>query len=197
MATVHDGSSHEGYLPAAIPPLSANNDQPSNHNGNSKPLTKSSDARKQYHRIATVRQQQGMSLRSVSRQTGVEVRQLRLQEQETEDLKLSDLFLWQAVLDVPLIDLLADPGTGLSQPVLERARLVRIMKTVKAIVERAHDPAISRLAETLESQLIEIMPELAEVGPWHSVGQRRSLDEFGRAAERVLSEDAISHMDWD
>jgi hypothetical protein len=38
----------------------------------------------------------------------------------------------------------------------------------------------------LEQQLVELMPELAEVAAWHSVGQRRSPNELGRTAERVL-----------
>jgi len=43
-------------------------------------------------------------------------------------------------------------------PVLERARLVRIMKTVAAISEKAESSSIKRLARTLASQLVELMP---------------------------------------
>jgi hypothetical protein len=78
---------------------------------------------------------------------------------------------------------------------MERARLVRIMKTVKALVENETSPSANRLAQTLEQQLIEMMPELAEVGAWHSVGQRRSLDEYGRAAERLMSEESLVRKD--
>jgi hypothetical protein len=38
----------------------------------------------------------------------------------------------------------------------------------------------------LEEQLVELMPELKDVAPWHSVGQRRTPEELGRAADRVL-----------
>jgi hypothetical protein len=38
----------------------------------------------------------------------------------------------------------------------------------------------------LEQQLVELMPELKDVAAWHSVGQRRSPNELGRTAERVL-----------
>ena len=41
----------------------------------------------------------------------------------------------------------------------------------------------TRLAQTLINQLLELMPELEHVTPWHSVGQRRSKDEMGRIAE--------------
>jgi len=141
------------------------------------------------HRIAAVREQQGVSLRTVSRQLGIEMRRLKSQESETADLRLSDLYAWQSVLDVPVADLLVEPGPPLSRPVLERARLVRLMKTVMAIREQSTSVSIQRLAQTMIDQLTEIMPELKDVGPWHSVGQRRSLEEYGRAAERCLSED--------
>lgn len=156
-----------------------------------------SRARTPLHRVATVRQQQGLSLRSASRQLGVEIRELRHQEGETTDLRLSDLYRWQRVLDVPVVDLLVEPETPLSRPVMERARLVRLMKTVMAIREQAATPSIERLADTMIHQLTEIMPELVDVGPWHSVGQRRSLDEYGRAAERSLSEDFFHRSSFD
>ena len=144
---------------------------------------------KQLHRVATVRQQQGVSLRSAARQLGTDVRQLRQQEGENTDLRLSQLLEWQRVLEVPMVDLLVEPGTPLSRPVMERARLVRLMKTVMAIREHETSAQVRRLAQTMIDQLVEIMPELKDVGPWHSVGQRRSLDEYGIAAERSISED--------
>jgi hypothetical protein len=33
------------------------------------------------------------------------------------------------------------------------------------------------------------MPELSDVTPWHTVGQRRTLDELGRAAGSMVSEE--------
>ncbi len=147
------------------------------------------------HRVATVRRQQGLSLRSVARQIGKDVRSLRQEEGEKSDLRLSDLYQWQRVLGVPLSDLLEDPDTPLSRPVLERARMVRIMKTVKALQERVESTAAKRLVDTLIVQLVELMPELEEVGAWHNVGQRRSLDEFGRTAERVLPDEVFQRFD--
>ena len=63
------------------------------------------------------------------------------------------------------------------------------MKTVAAIREKSQNTAIQRLAQTLVNQLVEIMPELKGINPWHSVGQRRSLDEYGRVVERTYSDD--------
>jgi transcriptional regulator with XRE-family HTH domain len=146
---------------------------------------------KRMHRIRTVRRLQGVSLRSAARQIGTDVRRLRAQENETNDLNLSELYKWQQALDVPVSELLIEPDTQLSRPVMERARMIRLMKTAAAILERSNSTSIRRLAEMLVSQLIEVMPELKQVGPWHSVGQRRSLNELGRIVENSISTDHL------
>ena len=144
-----------------------------------------------FHRIRTVRLQQGVSLRSASRQMGTDIRSLRLQERESTDLRLSDLHKWQKALDVPLTELVEDTDEPLSRPVMERARLIRLMKTAAAIHERSPSDGIKRMARTLVDQLVEIMPELKDVSPWHAFGQRRSLDDYGRVVERRLSEELL------
>jgi len=131
-------------------------------------------------------------LRSVSRQMGRTMSTVRSQEDETQDLRISDLIRWQKVLGVPLQDLLVDPEPPLSKPVMERAKLVRIMKTAAAIKETVKSEGATRLATMLMQQLIDIMPELEHVSAWHSVGQRRSLEEFGRIVERTVSDDMFS-----
>lgn len=149
------------------------------------------------HRVRTVRLQQGVSLRSAARQIGTDIRSLRLQEQESTDLRLSDLRKWQKALDVPLSELVEETDEPLSRPVLERARMIRLMKTAAAIHERA-PVAIQRMAQMLVEQLVEVMPELKDVSPWHQFGQRRSLDDYGRVVERQISDDALdSIMDDD
>ncbi len=138
------------------------------------------------HRIRTVRLQQGASLRSVARNSGVDVRQLRLQEQESTDVRLSDLHNWQKALDVPLARAVgrtrrgpfaAGDGAGSDG--------ARLMKTAVAIRERSESVGIRRMAQMLCEQLTEIMPELTDVSPWHDYGQRRSMDELGRIVDRT------------
>jgi transcriptional regulator with XRE-family HTH domain len=141
------------------------------------------------HRVSEVRQQQGISLRTVARHMKADMATVREQEKPSADLRISELVRWQQVLDVPLADLLIDSGAPLSQPVMERARLVRMMKTAAAIAEKAESIEVQRLSQMMMDQLVEVMPELAEVSPWHSVGQRRSLDEVGRIVERRLRDD--------
>ncbi len=142
-------------------------------------------------RLASVRRLQGLSRRTVARRLNVEIEQVRRQECATADLPLSALYAWQRALDVPVAELLVEAGDGLASPVLERSQLVRLMKTVLAIREHARQESIRRMAETMIGQLVEIMPELAEVGPWHAVGRRRRLDELGVAAQRRLAEEVF------
>ncbi len=146
------------------------------------------------NRIAAVRRQQRLSLRTVARRMGIDVQTARKQEQATADLRLSDLYAWQQQLNVPVTELLMDPDAPLSRPVMERARLLRLMKTAMAIRERADSEAIERMAQMLVEQLVEIMPELAHVTAWHAVGQRRSLDEYGRIAEYPIPDSFLGDV---
>ena len=160
------------------------------------PVSGSSSTDRKFHRISEVRREQGVSLRSMARQMKMDMPTIRREENGTTDLTISDLMRWQQVLDVPLADLLVDPGTSLSRPVMERARMVRLMKTAAALEEQAEKPGMKRLTTMLVQQLREIMPELEHIGAWHSVGQRRSLDEYGRVVERRLRDDFfVSHRE--
>jgi transcriptional regulator with XRE-family HTH domain len=178
-----ESDSYRPEGPASIGPNGASKQKNGASNGK--------NGEQRLHRIRTVRREQGMSLRTAARQLGSNVADTRDQENEASDLLLSELYKWQAALDVPLVDLLVDPGTPLSRPVLERAKMVRLMKTASAMLELAPTLRIRRLAQMLVDQLVELMPELEGIGPWHSVGQRRSLDDFGRIIERRLPDDFL------
>lgn len=150
------------------------------------PLANGCGAPRPLHRIRDVRQEQGVSVRSAARRLGISMQEVRMQEEPQHDLRLSQLQYWQEVLEVPLADLLLDDSAPLSAPVHQRARMLRVMKTVKALAESAQDPSVQRLTTMLISQLVEVMPELKEVSAWHSVGQRRTQDEMGRIVERTI-----------
>ncbi len=143
------------------------------------------------HRLAEIRRRQGMTRRTVARRLKTDVSTVRAQERPDSDLTLSTLYAWQEVLGVPVAELLVDTDEPLSTPVMKRAQLVRIMKTAVAIYEQSQQPAIRRMAQMMVEQLCEIMPELNGIGPWHSVGRRRTQDELGQAALRCVSLDAI------
>ena len=154
-------------------------------------LTVSAPSGNALQRLAIARRQQGISRRTLARRLNVDIEVIREQEEETADLPLSTLYAWQKALDIPACELLAEASDSLASPVLARSQLVRLMKTVLAIREQARQESIRRMAQTMCDQLVEIMPELAHVGPWHAVGKRRRLSELGVAAQRRLAEDVF------
>ena len=139
--------------------------------------------------LGEARRRQGLSVRCVAQRLNMTVGEVRAQEEGQADMLLSDLYRWQAVLDVPLEELLADPQDALSPRVLMRARMLRVMKTARALRVQARSESEHRLAKLLISQLIEIMPELKEVSAWPTVGHRRTADEMGRIAEHPIPDD--------
>lgn len=139
--------------------------------------------------VGEARRRQGLSIRCVAQRLGLTVGEVRAKEEPDADMTLSELYRWQEVLEVPLEELLADPDDALSPRVLMRARMLRVMKTARALRAQARTESEHRLAKLLISQLIEIMPELKEVSAWPTVGHRRTADEMGRIAERPISDD--------
>ena len=136
---------------------------------------------------------QGMSRRTVARRLKTNVSAVK-SEEEAEDIPLSKLYQWQSVLGVPIGELLVEAEDQLSAPVLKRAQMLRMMKTAVAILERSQQQSIRRMAQMMVQQLVELMPELASVGPWHAVGRRRTQDELGAAFHRRLSPEALADL---
>ena len=129
-------------------------------------------------------------MRCVAQRLNISVGDVRAQEDEQADILLSELYRWQAVLEVPLEELLHEPQDALSPRVLTRARMLRVMKTARAIRAQARNESANIVwPELLISQLIEIMPELKEVAAWPTVGHRRTADELGRIAEHPIPDD--------
>ncbi len=155
------------------------------------PLPRAAPPRRRLHRLAHVRRLQGVSRRTLARRLNTDVNTVKQQEDHASDIKLSTLYQWQQVLEVPVAELLIDSEEPLSGPVLKRARMVRLMKTAAAILERSHQPSIQRMAQMLVEQLVELMPELKGVSPWHAVGRRRTQNELGQAADRRLTPDML------
>ena len=123
---------------------------------------------------------------------GTDIASVKQQEEQASDMRLSDLYRWQKALGVPIVELLVEgEEESLSPPVFKRAQMLRLMKTAAAILERSDHSPVSRMAKMLVEQILEIMPELENVSPWNAVGQRRSLDDLGQAAQRRLSIDSI------
>lgn len=103
-------------------------------------------------------------------------------EQPTNDLPISVIRQWSEILGVPVAELIDEPNDSLNVSIGKRASLIKLMKTIRSIREHAMGKRVARLSEMAEQQLTAIMPELADVAPWHAVGQRRTLDDVGRTA---------------
>jgi transcriptional regulator with XRE-family HTH domain len=138
------------------------------------------------HRIAEVRRQHNVSVRALASRMSTSVALVQQQEEQTCDMPLSVLYKWQAALDVPIAELLSEPGPGLSPNVKCRAALLKVMKTVRSMEERVGDEPVSYLVQGLIVQLTELMPELASVDAWPAVGQRRTGSEQSPLEERVV-----------
>lgn len=146
----------------------------------------SSERREVFHRLAEVRQREGLSRRTIARRLHTTISAVKAME-EAEDLPLSQIYAWQKALRVPIGELLSEPAEPLSAPVLKRARMVRLMKTASAIFHWTRQKSIRRMAHMLMEQLVELMPELAHVGPWPIRGPRRPSRQFGAAFHRQFS----------
>jgi transcriptional regulator with XRE-family HTH domain len=140
-------------------------------------------------KLSAARRRQGLSLRCVAQRLGRTVSEVRAQEEEQADILVSELYRWQAALDVPIEELLAEPEDTLSPRVMMRAQLLKVMKTAMAIRRQARSEAERRLGRLLIEQLLEIMPELKEVSGWPAVGHRRRADEVGRIGENPIPDD--------
>ncbi len=147
------------------------------------------------HRLAAVRRQQGVSRHAVASQLKLGIEQVRQQESESSDLPLNALYAWREILDVPIAELLVEPGNEAPAPILLRSQLVRLMKTARTILDKAKQDSVRWLTQSMISQLIEIMPELSEVGVWNVGGKPRRQSELGMAAQRRMATELFVEKD--
>lgn len=141
--------------------------------------------------LGSARRRQGLSVRCIAQRLGRTIAEVRQQEDECADLLLSDLYRWQAALDIPIQELLNEPSDELSPRIEMRAQLLKVMKTVKSLSREATSDEMGRSVQFLTEQLLEIMPELKDVAPWPAVGHRRSADEVGRIGENLIPDNWV------
>jgi transcriptional regulator with XRE-family HTH domain len=142
-------------------------------------------------RLGSARRRQEVSLRGIAGRLGRTVDEVRQQEDESADLLISELYRWQAALEVPIQELLNEPSDALSPRIQMRAQLLKIMKTVKSLSREAKSDEMRHLVQLLTELLLEMMPELKEVAPWPAVGHRRHADEVGRIGENSISDNWV------
>ena len=139
-----------------------------------------------WHRIRTIREREGISLKTVSRRSGIGMQRLRQEEDETRDLSLSQLYAWQQALRVPISELVVDAEAPLEEKIRLRAALLRLTRTAKTILREARNHTVNNLAHTMLNQIYEVMPEAASIGPWNEVGQRRSSRDLPRIVDQMV-----------
>lgn len=143
------------------------------------------------HRLKAVCRLEGVSKQTLARQLNLDAAAVSRQIQPDSDMLLSDLYKWSRALEVPAAELLVESDQALAAGVSRRAQLVRIMKTAVSIHKTTTEPDVQSAVASLMEQLIDMMPQLADVTAWPELGQPRRLDEVGVAAERRLTLDAI------
>jgi len=138
------------------------------------------------HRLSEARKSERLTSRCMARRLNISLTEVLEQENPANDLPLSVLARWARALGVPMAELLVDSTPDhLSPAVHMRCRLVRVMKTVRALQERTEEQRVRNMAERLVNDLVAIMPELKTITAWNDVGTRRRLDEYGQAALRA------------
>src|SRR4029079_7876302 len=75
--------------------------------------------------LGSARRRQGLSVRCIAQRLGRTVADVVQQEDECADLLISDLYRWQAALDVPIQELLNEPSDALSPQIQMRAQLLK------------------------------------------------------------------------
>ena len=137
------------------------------------------------NRVQLVREQQGVSARTIARRLGIDLRSYRRLEDPLTNLTLQELFALQNALEVPIADLIVE-RTTLARPVEERAKMIKIMKTAVAMREADLGSRSKRMAEMLCDQLIDLMPELEDVSGWPQFGARRGISAVGKALQQPI-----------
>jgi hypothetical protein len=115
------------------------------------------------HRLAEARKSQNVNIKTVSRILGVSVEQAKSQEIPSCDLKISEIHEWQRALNIPISELLVEGDHQLSGPVLERSKMVRLMRTALELRDDSTKGKVSALKQMLVEQILELMPDLVSM----------------------------------
>ncbi len=145
---------------------------------------RSSNSTRPLHFIAATLRKQNATLAGCARRLGLTLSEAAAQTRPDADLALSQLYAWRAVLDVPTSELIPLEDV-VPDPIRNRALLLRTMKTARQLQDLSRGTRLESAVASLVDQLIELMPELAEVPAWPTVGQSRAPREPGNATRRV------------
>ena len=138
------------------------------------------------HRLKEARECAGLSLRSISRRTGLGLRVLRKQE-ESNDISLHDLTLWRDALGVPMSELFGDPPDDVSDVRRLRAGLLHIMRSIQSLLQTDLSEAQSAFVRNIETKLQTLMPEVKEARAWPIYGDRRGVSSQPQIEAQVVA----------
>ena len=138
----------------------------------------------QLHRIPEAMHANSISRRALATRLGITAGQV--DELIASDLTLSQLYAIRDALQLPLVELLALPFAPYESPIGERSSLVLVMKGVKALTDLDPTPRQQVAIDNVIEELVRLMPELARVAAYQSVGQRRCTDELSLREERQI-----------
>lgn len=139
------------------------------------------------HYIAEAIENQGLSISYCARRLGLPSEEVIRQINPQSNLTLEQLFNWSEALDVPLPELLPFDAVT-SDPIRNRALLLRIMKTARQLQRISHDTPLEYAVATLVAQLLELVPDFETVEAWPSVGKSRVAQTDGISLRRVDTE---------
>ena len=139
------------------------------------------------HYLKETFKNQGLSIAYCAKKMGISVEEAIRQMDPEYNLSLRQMFAWSEALDVPLPELLPfDSRT--SDPIRNRGLLLRIVKTARTIQNLSKNTPVQYAAQTLVDQLLELIPEYANVEPWPTVGKSRAAKSEGVAARPIDSD---------
>jgi len=138
------------------------------------------------HRLAAVRRAKKMPRRVLAQRLGITVQELRMKE-ESADLSISTLCHWASVLNVPITELIVEPGEFSASTRLARVQATRLMQVAAKLRDRARRRGIKRLAQNFVEQLAELLPALEQLAQKdHGRPNRKPLANIPPLSENVF-----------
>lgn len=138
------------------------------------------------HRLKEARQITGVSLRAIASRTGIPVRILRQQE-ESNEISLTDLLKWKRALGVPFMELFNDSPDQLDEMIRLRAGLIQLMRGVRSLQHSGLSEQQEAMVENMAAELESLMPELNSINSWPQTGSRRRKNEPAKVESQMIA----------
>lgn len=165
-----------------------------------KPDPGSPPPQKQWNRIAQLRKEERLTLETCAKRMGISLDEARQQEDPCADLTMSQIEAWSNVLNVnyQLIFQTEQP----IDPIADRAFLLRLTKSIAQLLEQVSQEPFSIkkirfIAQSLDGQRREYLPEYDDITPWPEYGKSHEDKDNGVAAYRRFDSSVLRVFDRD